>query len=146
MYAFPVKTAKENSAVAPSFCKAKYFAFYDGENLSIKRNENTCGRSVMEWLLQNNVKKLIIKDIGRNPYKLAQKNNFEFYYAGDERVETFEILDKIKTSKLEKLSEQKLQEIIENHNGTHHNAHEHNHNHGHGHSHSHKNKNSFVFM
>ncbi|PHO11473.1 dinitrogenase [Malaciobacter marinus] len=143
MYAFPLKTAKENSAVAPSFCKAKYFAFYDGENLNIKRNENTCGRSVMQWLLENNVKKLIIKDIGRNPYKLAQKNNFEFYYAGDNRVETTEILNKIKTSTLEKLSEQKLQEIIENRNGTHHS---HEHKHGTGHGHSHKNKNSFVFV
>lgn len=143
MYAFPVKTAKDNSAVAPSFCKAKYFAFYDGEKLSIKRNENTCGRSVMQWLLENNVKKLIIKDIGRNPYKLAQKNNFEFYYAGDNRVETVEILNKIKTSTLEKLSQQKLQEIIENHNGTHHS---HEHKHGNGHGHSNKNKNSFVFV
>ncbi|AXH14518.1 dinitrogenase [Malaciobacter mytili] len=137
MYAFPVKTSKENSAIAPSFCKAKYFAFYDGTNLSIKKNESSCGRSVMKWLLENNVKKLIIKDIGRNPYNLAKQNNFEFFYAGDERIETFEILEKIKTSKLEKLTQEKLQVILDNHNDSFHN---------HSHSHTHTNKKSLIFI
>ncbi|RXJ95538.1 hypothetical protein CRV00_03590 [Malaciobacter molluscorum] len=141
MYAFALKTNKENSAMAPSFCKAKYFGFYDGKNLEIKRNENTCGKGVMNWLFENKVTKLIVKDIGRNPYNLAKSKNFEFYYAGDERIELPEVLENIKNNKFEVIGEDKINKILEKHDS---NNHSHNHNGGHNHSHQHKN--NYVFL
>ena len=93
MLAVAVKTDKENTAVSPLFGKAKFFAFYDGKNITIEKNEVGDGIAVINWFAQKGVDTIIVKEMGSNPYKALQKYNMKLLYAGDERIEVADIID-----------------------------------------------------
>ncbi len=125
MIAFPVLTEKENANVSPLFGKAKYFAFYDGENLSVEKNEQKGGIAVVDWFKQKGVSKVVIKEMGSHPYLKIQEYGMELYYAGDSKISTNELLEKIDENSLEKLSEEKINEIIKKHEKGHNKHHHH---------------------
>jgi predicted Fe-Mo cluster-binding NifX family protein len=47
MIAIPAKTDTQNPAVITLFGKAKWFAFIDGDRVTIEKNELQSGRSVV---------------------------------------------------------------------------------------------------
>ena len=121
MISFPVKTNKENAAVSPLFGKAKYFAFYDGTNLTIEENTRQGGTAIVDWLMQKGVTDVIIKEMGTNPFQKIQETNMNIFYAGDDRVTTEEVIELHKKKMLKKLDSLSMQEIIKKHktSGTH---------------------------
>ena len=121
MITFPVKTNKENAAVSPLFGKAKYFAFYDGTNLTIEENTRQGGTAIVDWLMQKAVTDVIIKEMGTNPFQKIQETNMNIFYAGDDRVTTEEVIELHKKKMLKKLDSLSMQEIIKKHktSGTH---------------------------
>lgn len=129
MLAVAVKTDKENTAVSPLFGKAKYFAFYDGETITIEKNDLGDGIAVIDWFAQKGVDTIIVKEMGSNPYKALQKYNVKLLYAGDERIEVADIVKKYEAGALKPLNEMQMQSIIKKHEG--------HHTHSHGHSHTH---------
>lgn len=133
MLVFPVKTKKENSAVSPLFGKAKYFAFYDGENLNIEENPFDHGSYLIDWFKEKGVTDVIIKEMGINPYKKLQQTNMNLYYSGDERTIISEVIEKYKNGSLEKLDENRMATIIKQHENSH--THDHSHDHGEHHHH-----------
>ena len=50
--AIPVKTNRENPAIAPLFGKAKWFAFVEDGEVSIEKNEAEGGVRVVDWLIK----------------------------------------------------------------------------------------------
>ncbi len=123
MTAFPVKTNKENSAISPLFGKAKYFAFYDGENLSIEENLCNGGGQVVDWFIQKGVDKMVIKEMGIKPYKKTQNSNIKIFYSGDERVLTNDLIEKINSNGLKELDEKEMLSIIKKHESSHTHSH-----------------------
>ena len=119
MISFPVKTNKENAAVSPLFGKAKYFAFYDGENLTIEENKKEGGSAIIEWFIQKGVNDIIIKEMGINPYKKIQATNMKIYYAGEDRITTNEIIELYKKNMLKELDEDSMIKIIKKHESSH---------------------------
>jgi len=119
MLAVAVKTDKPNSAVSPLFGKAKFFAFYDGHNVSIEKNEQKGGVAVVNWLAEKGVDTLIIKEMGSSPYAETQKRGIKLFYAGDERIEINEVVTKYETGILERLSAEKIEQIIAKHEKNH---------------------------
>lgn len=128
MLAVAVKTDKANTAVSPLFGKAKFFAFYDGKNITIEKNEAGDGMAVINWFAQKGVDTVIVKEMGSNPYKALQKNDMKLLYAGDERIEIADIIKKYEAGELDGLSEMQMQKIINKHE---------NHPQGHEHGHAH---------
>lgn len=129
MLAVAVKTGKENTAVSPLFGKAKFFAFYDGNNITIEKNEVGDGKAVIDWFVQKGVDTIIVKEMGSNPYKALQKYNIKLLYAGDERIEVADIVKQYEAGELQPLNDMQMQTII--------NKHERHHTHDDGHSHTH---------
>ncbi len=123
MITFPVKTNKENAAISPLFGKAKYFAFYDGESLTVEKNPFDHGSEIINWFLDKGIKDIIIKEMGINPYKKIKDTNINIYYAGDDRITSNELLEKYNNKQLELLNEEKMRDIIKKHE----NSHSHNH-------------------
>ena len=119
MLAVAIKTDKVNSAVSPLFGKAKFFAFYDGQDVSIEKNEKQGGVAVVNWLAQRGVDTLIIKEMGSSPYAEVQKRGIKLLYAGDERIEINDAITKYETGLLETLSTEKIQQIISKHEKNH---------------------------
>lgn len=119
MLAVAIKTDKVNSAISPLFGKAKFFAFYDGQGVSIEKNEKQGGVAVVNWLAQRGVDTLIIKEMGSSPYTEVKKRGIKLLYAGDERIEINDAITKYETGSLETLSAEKIQQIISKHEKNH---------------------------
>lgn len=93
MIAIPLKTNKENSAVAKLFGKAKYFALINKNKIEIIKNQKEGGRAVVKWLKESfNVDTLITSHLGEKPFLSLLKNEINVYFAGEERILLNEVL------------------------------------------------------
>ena len=61
--AIPVKMNNQNSAIAPLFGKAKWFALIENGQITIEANKEEGGSAVIEWLHQINVDTIIMQDV-----------------------------------------------------------------------------------
>ena len=130
--AIPVKMNKENTALAPLFGKAKWFAIVEDGTIQIVENPAQGGQAVVEWLAQSGVDTLIVQEMGQNPYqKVLSYGTIELYHAGFERVLLSEALQKFHAGELSKLDEEGMKAVIAHHEIRHtpHNEHAHHHHH-----------------
>ena len=123
MLAVAVKTDRENTAVSPLFGKAKFFAFYDGKTISIEKNESKGGTAVIEWFAQKGVETIIVNQMGNSPYKALQKHGMKLLYAGDERIEVADAVQKYEANELAALTDAQMQVIIAKHEKSHTHSH-----------------------
>lgn len=131
--AIPVKMNKENSAIAPLFGKAKWFAIVEDGKITIEPNNCEGGQAVIDWLANMNVDTIILQEMGMNPYRKVQAyGTIKLYHTGFERVLLDEVLEKFKNNELPLLDETKMAEVIKHHEKRH-PAHDHDHGHGHTH-------------
>lgn len=101
MIALPIKTEKKESALAPLFGKAKWFAFA-GENgeISVLPNKAEGGIKTAQWFESLGVKTLITCHLGEKPFHALQKAGIKIYFAGKERIEVAEALQKFQEGSL----------------------------------------------
>lgn len=132
--AIPVKTNTDNPAVAPLFGKAKWFAFVQEGNISIKQNPVHGGQEVARWLIAEGVDTVIMQEMGDGPYGvLKAESAIAVYHSGFERITLDEVLERFENGMFEKLDEVKMAKIIEHHESKHsHGDHHHQEGH-HGH-------------
>ena len=134
--AIPIKMNKENSAIAPLFGKAKWFAIVEDGNITIEQNLADGGQAVIDWLAEEHVDVIILQEMGMNPYRKVQAyGTMKLYHTGFERVLLGEVLEKFNNNELVLLDEAKMAEVIEHHEKKHP---EHDHDHEHGHNHAHQ--------
>ncbi len=127
--AIPVKMNKEDSAVAPLFGKAKWFAIVKDGEIDIVPNNQSGGQAVIDWLFEDmKVDALLIQEMGINPYKKVKELGLMLYHTGFERILLNEVLEKFKNSELEILDDTNMDKIIKHHEKRH-PAHEHGHHH-----------------
>lgn len=132
--AIPVKTNKEDTALAPLFGKAKWFAMIEEGKISIEKNPADGGQAVVEWLAQQGVDTIIMQEMGMNPYRKIQfYGNIKLYHAGFERILLADALKQFEADALTLLDDEGMARVIAHHE-TKHPAHdEHDHSHGHHH-------------
>ena len=118
--AIPVKTNKNNPAVSPLFGKAKWFAFVKDNQITIKENIYHNGADIIRWFVNENVNVLIIKEIGISPYHMIRKlGNIDIFYAGDNRIELTDVIDKFYNNQLQTVNETNINKIIQQHQPMH---------------------------
>ena len=123
--AIPIKMNKEDSAIAPLFGKAKWFAIVEGTTVNIVPNENSGGVAVIEWLANMQVDTIIMQEMGRSPYlKVKSYEKIEMYHSGFERILLLDVLEKFNNKSLIKVDDDNMETIIKHHE-KHHPAHEH---------------------
>ncbi len=113
MIAIPVKTNKENPVVSTLFGKAKWFAYVDGDTITIEANETESGRVVVEQMAQRGVEQLVFHHMGGNPYMLLQRAGIECFHDGGERIFLDEVLQKLQKGELTKVEPINMNEFIE---------------------------------
>jgi predicted Fe-Mo cluster-binding NifX family protein len=135
MIAIPVKTNKENPAVSTLFGKAKWFAFIDGDKITVEKNELQGGRAVVEDFISRRVTQLVFSSMGGNPFMLLQKAEIECFYSGENRILLSDVLAKLRNNELININATNMSDYIEqggmhkshDHEGTHTQNHDHNH-------------------
>ncbi len=135
--AIPVKMNKINSAIAPLFGKAKWFAIVEDGKISIEQNHVEGGRAVIEWLNQINVDTIIMQEMGEGPYAVIKKlGTIKVYHSGFDRILLADVLKKFEENALPLLDDAGMAKIIEHHEVRHsHDGHHHDHGHDHHHHH-----------
>ena len=120
MIAIPLKTNKENSALAPLFGKAKWFAFIESGDITIEKNEAQGGSGVVNWLVGKGVKTLIMQKMSQPPYEMIkEEGSIRILYAGSDRIELSEALKKYKANELVILDDTNAPDIIKSHDRQH---------------------------
>lgn len=128
--AIPVKTDKENPAVAPLFGKAKWFAFAEDGKVSIERNPAQGGQAVIRWFAKQNVDVIIFQEMGATPYEMIKKfGGMSLFHSGFERILLDDLLQKYSNNELPLLDDAKMAEIISHHEGKHSDGDHHHHHH-----------------
>lgn len=137
MTAIPVKTDSDQSAVAPLFGKAKWFALISDEgSVTFWRNDTGGGRDVVTHLQRAGVTRVLFTQMGANPYMLLQRSGIKVYHAGEGRILFQEALAKLAQDALTEVTPLNMGEYLEK--GHKHSGGEHHHDHGHEHSHDHE--------
>ena len=120
MIAIPLKTNKENSALAPLFGKAKWFAFVENGNITIEKNEAQGGSGVVRWLLGKGVKTLIMQKMSQPPYQMIkEEGSITIFYVGSDRIELHEALKRYEVDELVILDDTNAPDIIKSHDRQH---------------------------
>ena len=120
MIAIPLKLNKENSAVAPLFGKAKWFAFVENANITIEKNEVQGGSGVVKWLLGKGVKTLIMQKMSQPPYQMIkEEGSITILYVGSDRIELPEALKRYESDELVILNDTNAKDIIKSHDRQH---------------------------
>lgn len=118
--ALPIKMNKEDSALAPLFGKAKWFAIVENGKLSIEANENAGGKAVIEWLASMGVNTIVMQEMGQSPYlKVKSYEDMALYHAGFERILLPETLQKLDKGELELIDDTNIEKIIKHHEKKH---------------------------
>ena len=105
MIAFPIKTEKKESALAPLFGKAKWFAFADEKGeITVSANKAEGGIKTAQWFEKSGIKTLITCHLGEKPFHALQKAGIQIYFAGKERIDAKEALQKFKEGALEEVN------------------------------------------
>ncbi|BAF69260.1 NifB/NifX family molybdenum-iron cluster-binding protein [Nitratiruptor sp. SB155-2] len=102
--AIPVKMNKKDSAISPLFGHAKWFAFIENGNITIKQNPHDGGVQVVEWLLDEGIDVVITQHIGLKPFTLLQKMDVDVYYPGDSRITIDEAMQCFNQNRCEKIT------------------------------------------
>jgi len=124
--AMPVKTNKENPALAPLFGKAKWFAFVEDGKIEIKENPYKSGTYVAKWLVDKGVEALIFMEMGQSPYELLKETKIKLYHAGFDRILLLDAIEKFNNGELQELTGESMSNIIKHHEGKHgHDGHHH---------------------
>lgn len=130
--AIPVKTNRENPAVAPLFGKAKWFAFVEEGKATIEKSNASGGQAVIEWFSQAGVDTIIFQEMGVSPYEMVKAHGgIKLFHAGSERIILDEVLTKFDNNELPELDDEGMAKIIKHHEG----SHSHGHGEGHGQHH-----------
>ncbi len=124
--AIPIKMNKKNSAVAPLFGKAKWFAIVKDDKIDIVPNNQSGGKAVIEWLYQIKIDAILIQEMGITPYEKVKELGLMLYHTRFERILLNEVLEKFKKNELEILDDTNIDKIIKYHEKRH-SSHEHGH-------------------
>ncbi|MBN2894618.1 MAG: NifB/NifX family molybdenum-iron cluster-binding protein [Campylobacterales bacterium] len=137
MTVIPVKTDVDQSAIAPLFGKAKWFALISDEGVcTFWRNDTGGGRDVVTQLQRQGVTRVIFTQMGANPYMLLQRAGIKVYHAGEGRILFQESLAKLNEGGLTEVTPLNMSEYLEK-GHKHSNGEHHHHDHGHEHHHEH---------
>jgi len=113
MIAVPIKLNREDSAVAPLFGKAKWFAFVEDGEISIEKNEAGGGADVVRWLLEKGVKTLVMQKMSQPPYQMIRnEGSITVFHVGSDRILLSEALKRYEDESLVIVDDTNAGEII----------------------------------
>jgi predicted Fe-Mo cluster-binding NifX family protein len=114
MIAIPVKTNKPESAVAPLFGKAKWFALIDQKGqTTFWKNELKSGREVVDFFTKKGITTVIFQDMGGNPFLKLEQAGITCYHSGEGRILLQDLHDRLLQGELNQVTTQNMASYVE---------------------------------
>ena len=114
--AIPVKTSNDDPAVSPLFGKAKFFAFVDGDKISIEKNEEQSGSAIVGKFIDKGIETVVVQHLGYSPFEMLQEAKIDVFYAGEGRVLLSEVLERFKKGELKSVDESNIENLVKHRN------------------------------
>jgi hypothetical protein len=80
LIATAIEIPKTTALLSGCFAKAKYYAFFNGRDINIKKNPYTSGIKVRQWLIEAGVTHLLIKEQDKKPCAFKTKDEIMLLY------------------------------------------------------------------
>jgi len=80
LIATAIEINSKNASLSSRFGNAQYYAFFDGQNLTIEKNHNKGGASLLKCLQEKGVSHLLLKEVGRVPCAWREEQNIALLY------------------------------------------------------------------
>jgi predicted Fe-Mo cluster-binding NifX family protein len=113
MLAIPVDT-KESNKISDKFGNVEYFAFVDGDSITVEANSGKGdGMDTAEFLNSKGVSATAFYHMGEGVYKRVTKHNISVYTADHQYLSIDEIKSKLKDGSLIKLTEENYKELLD---------------------------------
>ena len=85
LIATAIEVNSKDTLLSSRFGNAKYYAFFDGQNLSIEKNNNNGGASLLTWLQAKGVSHLLLKEEGKIPCAWKEKQKITLLYPSHQK-------------------------------------------------------------
>jgi hypothetical protein len=80
LIATAIEINNKNAPLSSRFGNAQYYAFFDGQNLTIEKNNNKGGASLLKWFQEKGVSHLLLKEQGKVPCSWREEQNIILLY------------------------------------------------------------------
>lgn len=114
MIAIPVKTNSAESAIAPLFGKAKWFALIDKNgDTAFWNNVFQNGHEIVQYFKTNKVDRVVFQGIGGESYQLLQDAAITCYHSGYGHILLKEALKYLRDDALIRVTADNIAEFVE---------------------------------
>jgi predicted Fe-Mo cluster-binding NifX family protein len=114
MIAIPLKGNLQSSSITTVFGKAKYIALVnelDG-SFEIKDVDFGSGKLLAAWLSDIGATKVVVQEIGANPFMSLNQNNIKVYFYDQKKASVDEITAKLTAGELQEVTLQNFNELF----------------------------------
>ena len=113
MIAIPARTKNDETLITTIFGKSKEIAFIDGQsNIEVKNNPHNGGVNLADWLVEQGVDRLVIRNMGANPYLKLREGGVKVYATKKNKVPIKEIIDDLNSGQLVEITPDNMTDYL----------------------------------
>jgi predicted Fe-Mo cluster-binding NifX family protein len=113
MLAIPARTKNNEVLITTIFGKSKEIAFMDDHgNIEVKDNPHNGGVDLATWLVEQGVDRLVIRNMGANPYLRLRKGGVQVYATTKNKAPIKEIVDDLNSGQLVEVTPDNMDEYL----------------------------------
>lgn len=128
MIAIPARTRNDEVLLTTIFGRCEQIAFIDDQgHVKVRENPFDGGVDLANWLVEQGVGTLVIRNMGANPYLTLRQGGVKVYVTPKNRAPVTEIVEDLNSGKLVEVTPENMSEYLR--------AGQHRHEQGHGHGH-----------
>lgn len=137
MIAIPARIRNDEVLLTTIFGRSEQVALVDDKGqIEVKENAFNGGVDLANWLVERGVTRLVIRNMGANPYLTLRQGGVKVYVTPKNRAPIAEIVEDLESGKLTEVTPDNMSEYLKA--GQHRHEHDHDHEHGHGHGQGHR--------
>ncbi len=133
MIAIPARIRNDEVLLTTIFGRSEHIALIDDlGHIEVTKNAFTGGVDLANWLVDQGVTQLVIRNMGANPYLALRKGGVKVYVTAKNRAPIAEIVSDLENGELTEITPDNMGDYLKAGQHRHEHDHEHNHDQGHG--------------
>jgi len=131
MIAIPARIRNDEVLLTTIFGRSEHIALIDDKGqLKVEENRFSGGVDLANWLVEQGVTRLVIRNMGANPYLTLRKGGVKVYVTPKNRAPIPEIVEDLEGGELTEVTPDNMADYLKA--GQHRHEHDHDHEHGTG--------------
>jgi predicted Fe-Mo cluster-binding NifX family protein len=128
MIAIPARIRNDEVMLTTIFGRSEQIALVDEKgHIEVRKNEFNGGVDLANWLVEQGLKRLVMRNMGANPYLTLRQGGIKVYVTPKNRAPISEIVEDLESGRLIEVTPNNMSEYLKA------GQHRHDHDQGHGH-------------